>query len=92
MVLNYVHHIFPEGAKNWLRGGFALWLRTCHTPITYLLSTSLASCNLKMDSGVLFHTLYVIITISQYQKKRIAIVIHFNPSRSFFYIDLLLAA
>jgi len=35
-----------------------------HTPITYLLSTSLASCNMKIDSDVLFHTLYVIITNS----------------------------
>jgi len=27
-----------------------------HTHITYLLSTSLAWCNVKMDSGVFFHT------------------------------------
>ena len=46
----------------------------------------------KMDSGVLFHTLYVTITNSQRQKKRMLIVIHFNPSRSFFYRDLLSAS
>jgi len=38
-----------------------------------------------MDSGVLFHTLYLTITNSQRHKKRVLIVIHFNPSRSFFY-------
>jgi len=47
---------------------------------------------LKMDSGVLFHTLFVIITNFQRQKKRMLIVIHFNPSRSFLYADLWLAA
>ena len=46
----------------------------------------------KMDSAVLFHRLYVTIINSQRQKKRMLIVIHFNPSRSFFYRDLLLAA
>jgi len=43
-----------------------------HTHNTYLLSlsTSLASCNLKMDSGVLFHTLYATITNSQCHKNQ----------------------
>jgi len=45
-----------------------------------------------MDSGVLFHTLYVTVTNSQPQNKRMLIVIHFNPSRSFFYRDLLFVA
>jgi len=40
-----------------------------------------------MGSGVLFHALYVTITHSQRHKKRILIVIHFNPSRSFFSVD-----
>jgi len=44
-----------------------------------------------MDSGVLFYILYVTITNSQRQKKRMLIFIHFNTSRSFFYRDLLLA-
>ena len=35
-------------------------------------------------SGVLFHTLYVTITDSQRQKKRMLIVIHLKASRSFF--------
>jgi len=52
------------------------------TAITYLLSTSLASCNLKKDSGVLFDTLCITITNSQLQKKRMLIVIHFNYPRS----------
>jgi len=38
-----------------------------------------------MDRGVFFHTLYVKITNSQHHKKRVLIVIHFNPSRLFFY-------
>jgi len=64
-----------------------------HTPIIYLLNTSLASWNLKIDSGVLFHTLCVIITNSQRHKKRMLTVIHFNPSRSSFYTrDLFFAA
>ena len=63
-----------------------------HTPITYLLSTSLASCIWKMDSGVIIHTLYVIIDNSQHYKKTMLIVIRFNPSRSFFCRDLLIAA
>ena len=46
----------------------------------------------KMDSGVLFHALYVTITNSQRRKKGVLIVINFNPLRSFFYRDLLLAA
>jgi len=59
-----------------------------HTPITHLLSTSLASCKPeKIDSGVLFHTFYVKITNSQLHEKRMLIVIHFNPLRSFFYIE-----
>jgi len=45
-----------------------------------------------MDSGVLFHALYVTITNSQRRKKGVLIVINFNPLRSFFYRDLLLAA
>jgi len=44
-----------------------------------------------MDSGVLFHVLYVRTTNSQRYKKEMLIVINFNPSRSFFYRDLLLA-
>jgi len=36
-----------------------------------------------MDSGVLFHALYVTITNFQRHKKRILVVIHFNLSRSF---------
>jgi len=68
------------------------WRRACHTPITYLLSTSPARVIWKIDSGVLFHTLYVTITNSQRQKNRMLIVIHFNLSRSFFYRDLLFAA
>jgi len=39
-----------------------------------------------MDSGVLFHTSYVPITTSQLHEKGMLIVIHFNPSRSFFYM------
>ena len=39
----------------------------------------------KIGLGVLFHTLYLTITNSQLHKKRVLIVIHFNPSRSFFY-------
>jgi len=39
-----------------------------------------------MDSGVLFHTLYVTITNFQHHEKRMLIVIHFNPSSSFFHI------
>jgi len=47
----------------------------------------------KMAPGHLFHTLYITITNSQHQKKRMLIVIHFNPSHSFFYYrDLLSAA
>ena len=42
----------------------------------------------KTYSGILFHTLYLAITKSQRHKKRVLIVIHFNPSRSFFYTDL----
>jgi len=45
-----------------------------------------------MDSGVLFRTLYVTITDSQRQENIILIDIHFNPSCSFFYRLLLLAA
>jgi len=45
-----------------------------------------------MDSGILFHTLYVTIINSQPQNKRMLIVIHFTHSRSFFYGDLLLVA
>jgi len=41
-----------------------------------------------MDSGVSFHALYVTTTNSQRHKKRILIVIYFNPSRSFFCRDL----
>jgi len=41
-----------------------------HTPFIHLLSTSLASCNLKIDSGALFHTLYGIITNSQCFRNR----------------------
>ena len=43
-----------------------------------LLSTSLASCHAiwKMDSGVLFHTLYATITNFQRHKKRMLIAIH----------------
>jgi len=46
-----------------------------------------------MDSGVMFHTLYVGLTITNAQchKKGMLIVIHFNLSRSFFYRDLLFA-
>ena len=47
-------------------------------------STSLASCKLKKHSDVLFQ--YVTITKSKRHKKRMLIVIHFNPLRSFFYI------
>ena len=56
-----------------------------HTHITYLLSTSLASCNLKnwFRCFVPHIRLYVTITNSQRHKKRIHIVIHFNLSRSF---------
>ena len=39
----------------------------------------------KIDLGVLFHLLYLTITNSQRHKKRVLIVIHFNPSSSFFY-------
>jgi len=38
-----------------------------------------------MDSGILFHTLYVTITNSQRHKKIMVIVIYFNPSRTLFY-------
>jgi len=44
-----------------------------------------------MDSGVLFHVLDVTITNPQRHKKKMLSVINFNPSRSFFYRDLLLA-
>jgi len=37
-----------------------------------------------MDSGVLFHTLYVTITNSQRHEKKMVIVIHFNHSSSLF--------
>jgi len=40
-----------------------------HTPLTYLLSTSLALCNLKNGFRVFFHTLYVKRTNSQRHKK-----------------------
>jgi len=43
--------------------------------ITYLLSTSLTSCNLKNGFRRFFHT-YVTITDSQPHKKRMLIVIH----------------
>jgi len=48
-----------------------------HSHFTYLVSTSLASCNL----GNGFHTLYARITNSQRHKKKMLIVIHFNLSR-----------
>ena len=40
----------------------------------------------KMDLGILFHTLYEAINNSQRNKNRTLIVIHFNTSRSFFYV------
>jgi len=57
-----------------------------HTPITYLLSTTLASCFLKNGfRRFVPHIIgYVTITNSQRKKKRMFIVIHFNPSRLFF--------
>jgi len=42
-----------------------------------------------MDSGLLFHALYITITNSQRHEKRMLIAIHFNSSRSFFYRDRL---
>jgi len=63
-----------------------------NTPIIYLLSTSLASCNLKKAFMRFVPTLYVTITNSQRHRKRMLIVIIFDPSRSFFYRDLLLVA
>jgi len=54
-----------------------------HTPIAYLLSTSLASCNLKNGFRRFVPQLYVKITNPQRHKKRMLIVIHFNPSYSF---------
>jgi len=41
-----------------------------------------------MDSGVLVHILRAKITNSQRCKKRMLIVIHFNPSRLFLYIEI----
>jgi len=63
-----------------------------HTHITYLLSTSLASCKLKNGfRRFVPHIIYVTITNSQRHKNRMLIVIHFNLPRSFFYRDPLLA-
>jgi len=57
-----------------------------HTPVTYLLmSTSLASCNLKNGFRRFAPHINVTITNSQCHKKRMLIIIHLNPSRSFFY-------
>jgi len=42
-----------------------------------------------MDPGVLFDALYITITESQRHKKKILIFIHFDPSRSFFSIEIL---
>jgi len=57
-----------------------------YTPITYLLSTSLASWNLKNGFRRLVpHIIHIYCkTILNPHKKRMLIVIHFNPSRSFF--------
>jgi len=41
----------------------------------------------KTDSVLLSHILYVTITNYQRHKKRMLMVIHFSPSRSFFYRD-----
>jgi len=62
-----------------------------HTPITYLLSTSMASCNLH--NGFRRFVPHVIRNNnnSQRHKKRMLIASHFNPLRSFFCRDLLLA-
>jgi len=67
------------------------WRRACHTAITHLLSTTLASCNLK--NGFRRFVPHICNNISsQRPKKKMIIVIHFIASRSFFYRDLLLAA
>jgi len=50
--------------------------------------STLALCNLRKHPGVLFHTLYVTVTKSQCHKRRMFIVIHFNPLRSFFYFQI----
>jgi len=54
------------------------------SPITYLLRTSLASCNLKNGFRRFVPHIVPKITNSQRHKKGTFIVIHFNPSRSFF--------
>jgi len=64
------------------------WRRACHTTIAFYGVPHWPRVIWKKDSGVLFHTLYVTITNSQLQKKRMLSVIHFNPSRSSFYRDI----
>ena len=61
--------------------------------IRHWSSTSLASCNLKNRLKRFGpHIQCITITNTQRHIKRMLIVIHFNPSRSFFCRDLLLAA
>ena len=57
-------------------------------PITYLSSTSLASCNLKSGFRRFFPQLYVTRARPQRHKKRMLTVIHFKSSRSFFHRDI----
>ena len=61
------------------------------TSTAILLSTSLASCDLK--NGFRRSVSHIICINSKFStsEKRMLIVIHFDPSRSFFYRDLLLA-
>jgi len=61
-----------------------------YTPTMSVLSTSLASCNPKKLIQAFCSThLYVAITNCQCHKKRmLMIVIHFKPSRSFFYLEI----
>ena len=62
-----------------------------YTSITYLLSTSLASCKLKNGFRRFVSHIIAYVTITDFQRheKRMLIVIHFNPSRSFFYSRVL---
>jgi len=64
-----------------------------HTPITYLLSSSMASCRPNLNNGFRRFVPHIIRNNnnSQRHKKRMLIVSHFNPLRSFFCRDLLIA-